>query len=195
MHQNEGDLFTSDCNAICIPTNGHVTAMGSLIMGAGVARQAADRWPDLPNIMGRKVYNLGNGVHLVTHDDPYRHNINIPHLGSQELPYHLVSFPTKPTRIECHEVEKILPRYVAEAETLQKTPTRNLKWLPGWKAKSDLALIKHSVEELIELTDLMGWKKVCLPRVGCGNGELSWQSVYELISPMLDSRFYIIHSI
>jgi hypothetical protein len=164
--------------------------MGTLIMGAGVARQAVDRWPGLPDILGQMVYKLGNAVHLVTYDKAYH---GLPYLGTQELPYHILSFPTKPTRIECHEIEKILPRYKAEAETLQKDATRNLKWLPGWKAKSDLALIKHSAEELVELTDTHGWKKVCLPRVGCGQGELSWESVYNLINPILDDRFYVIH--
>jgi len=164
--------------------------MMTLVMGAGVARQAVDRWPGLPDILGLMVYKLGNGVHLVTHSDRV---LGEPYMGTQELPYHLVSFPTKPTRIECHELEKVLPRYQAEAETLRNSPIRNSKWLPGWKAKSDLALIKHSAEELVELTNTAGWKKVCLPRVGCGQGELSWQSVYGILAPLLDNRFYVIH--
>jgi hypothetical protein len=187
MHQSTGDLFTTDCNAICVPTNGHVTALNTLVMGAGVARQAVDRWPGLPDILGQMVYKFGNAVHLVTHEDPFKFHVDVPYLGTNEIPYHIVSFPTKPTRVAADNLEKILPRYRAEAETMGKG------WLPGWKAKSDLALIKHSAEELVELTDEMKWKKVCLPRVGCGHGELSWQSVYDLINPILDDRFHIIH--
>jgi len=195
-----GNLFNIDCNAICIPTNGYVTSSGSLVMGAGVARQAADRWPALPELLGQRVYQLGNAVHLITTKGPRYQFEDSAFLGTGETPYHIVSFPTKPSRINIgtpEDVDKVLARYRPEAETLLRAPrsvTRDVKYLPGWKAKSDIALIKHSAEELVELTNTQGWKKVCLPRVGCGAGEMDWHEVYDLLKEHLDNRFIIVHN-
>jgi hypothetical protein len=194
MQIADGDLFTTDCNAICIPTNGFVTGINTLVMGAGVARQAVDRWPVLPDILGQLVYKLGNAVHLATNNGPNYPADRDAYLGALDMPYHIVSFPTKPTKVLCTEIDKVLPRFRAEAEQLQKSSTdRNIKWLPGWKAKSDLLLIKHSCEELMELADKMKWKKVCLPRVGCGAGELEWTTIATLLREHLDQRFVVLN--
>ena len=50
MQRIKGDLFTFAVpgNAIVIPGNIGWTRQGKNVMGAGVARQAAQRWPDLP---------------------------------------------------------------------------------------------------------------------------------------------------
>jgi hypothetical protein len=61
----------------------------------------------------------------------------------------------------------------------------------NWKDEADLALIKKSADELVELADKMNWSKVLLPRPGCGNGRLKWESVSETLS-VLDDRFHII---
>jgi len=61
-----------------------------------------------------------------------------------------------------------------------------------YKNPSSLELIKESAIELVNYTNLMEWKKVIIPRPGCGSGNLNWGVVKNLLSPILDDRFYII---
>lgn len=58
-----GDLF--DYSVIVIPTNGVVKDDGRLVMGAGVAKQAKDRFRDIDLILGKKVASNGNYVHVI----------------------------------------------------------------------------------------------------------------------------------
>ena len=59
-----------------ITTNGVVNEQGKLIMGAGIAKQAATRYPDLPLILGGYVMIHGN----------------IPFYIAE---YNIISYPTK----------------------------------------------------------------------------------------------------
>lgn len=61
-----------------------------------------------------------------------------------------------------------------------------------WREKADLALIRRSAMELVEKTDLYQFDTVCLPRPGCGNGQLTWEEVKPIIEPILDDRFTVI---
>lgn len=62
-----------------------------------------------------------------------------------------------------------------------------------WKDKSSLELILESTKTLVTVTDCMGWNEVVLPRPGCSNGGLDWETeVKPLIEPLLDDRFTII---
>jgi len=72
--------FLGKVDAICITTNGIVKSNKGLVMGAGCAKEAAERFPDLPKIFGRHVLLYGNTICV--------HNEN-------ELKTALVSFPTK----------------------------------------------------------------------------------------------------
>jgi hypothetical protein len=60
-----------------------------------------------------------------------------------------------------------------------------------WKEKAVISLIQKSVWDLILLAEDMKWKKIGLPRPGCGNGGLIWEDVKPLLEP-LDDRFYIV---
>lgn len=47
-----------------IPTNGVVQG-GDLVMGAGLALQAKERFPSLPGILGKLVQEKGNNVYVI----------------------------------------------------------------------------------------------------------------------------------
>jgi O-acetyl-ADP-ribose deacetylase (regulator of RNase III) len=77
MRESTGDLWAYPADAICVPTCGVVKANGELVMGAGVAREAARRYPALPAYYGRAVREAGNAP--------------VAHFGLRTV----VSFPTK----------------------------------------------------------------------------------------------------
>lgn len=66
----------------------------------------------------------------------------------------------------------------------------------NWYETADLKLIEQSAHELVKLADdqawIDGWKRVVLPRPGCGNGNLRWEDVRPVIAPILDDRFHVI---
>ena len=67
MRTYEGDMFADflNPNAICITTNGDTNTIGSLIMGAGNAKEARSRFPGLDAELGKMVKEHGNQVHMV----------------------------------------------------------------------------------------------------------------------------------
>jgi len=64
-----------------------------------------------------------------------------------------------------------------------------------WFYKADLKLIKRSCKELVKLVDRDEYKKVVLPRVGCGNGKLEWIDVKPILKKYFDDRFYVIRKV
>lgn len=66
-----------------------------------------------------------------------------------------------------------------------------------WRERADLDLIKTSAEELVgeQNTKILAREKITtifLPRVGCGNGRLSWEIVQPILAAILDDRFIIV---
>lgn len=61
---------------VVVPTNGVLKADGHAVMGAGLAKQAAERYPGLPRHLGDRLKARGNHVHFFDQVD-------------------LVTFPTK----------------------------------------------------------------------------------------------------
>jgi len=49
-------------DAVCIPTNGILKKNGELVMGAGIAKVAKEKFPKLPKILGDYVAQYGNKV-------------------------------------------------------------------------------------------------------------------------------------
>jgi len=124
---------------VCITTNGIIKANGELVMGAGIAKQAAAKFPWLPKKLAALVTQNDNRVF--------------------ELPERLISFPTK------HH----------------------------WRNKSDIKLIKKSAKELMEIVNKLNLDWVILPRPGCNNGQLSWESeVKPALIDVLDKRVVVV---
>jgi O-acetyl-ADP-ribose deacetylase (regulator of RNase III) len=59
--------------------------------------------------------------------------------------------------------------------------------------KSTINLIVRSANELVEKTNKNKWKKVVLPRPGCGLGGLNWEEVKPHLEEIFDDRFYVVN--
>lgn len=64
MREQTGDLFGVGrvADLLVITTNGAVRQDGKAVMGRGVAKQAATRWPNLPGLLGDALQQSGNHV-------------------------------------------------------------------------------------------------------------------------------------
>ncbi len=76
-------------------------------------------------------------------------------------------------------------------------PTKSLnKANPSmsWNAKSDITLIKRSIDQLVVAVDTHDLKDVLVPMVGCGNGGLAISQVAPLLLQLNPSRFTLVVS-
>ena len=92
------DIFTMPCTpacAVCITTNGVIKKDGNAVMGAGIAKQARDKWPAVEEILGRYLKSYGNRPFVLGKVNPYG------------TPYHLLSLPTKHNWKECSDITLI----------------------------------------------------------------------------------------
>ncbi len=63
----------------------------------------------------------------------------------------------------------------------------------NWWEHADLDLIERSAKELVELRRSCGWQTdVYVPRPGCGNGKLLWETVKHVIEPIFDDQFIVV---
>lgn len=60
MKEDSGDLWTYNAEYRVVTTNGVINSSGSLVMGAGVALQARQRFPRMPLELGLLVKMRGN---------------------------------------------------------------------------------------------------------------------------------------
>ena len=76
MLESKGNLWNFE-GIHCITTNGFVKNDGTAVMGRGCAKEARDKYPDLPAILGTRLNNGGNHIyyfesqHLITY--PVKH--------------------------------------------------------------------------------------------------------------------------
>jgi len=86
MREIYGDMWSQKCHAVCITTNGIVykgdDGERRAVMGAGVARQARERFPGIDKLLASCIIKDGNRVHLLVE-------------SGGALPYSLIAFPTK----------------------------------------------------------------------------------------------------
>lgn len=90
MKERTGDIFAETGDAICITTNGAIKCNGCGVMGAGVAKIAAQRFPQLPKKLGTSLKQLGNHVAVLDF-------ITRPTANECKCPdyTYIVSFPVK----------------------------------------------------------------------------------------------------
>ena len=70
MKLTKGNVFEHlDLDYVCITTNSILNKNGELVMGAGVALEAKQRFPELPKVYGSKIKNMGlvGGEYLLLH--------------------------------------------------------------------------------------------------------------------------------
>jgi hypothetical protein len=74
---NIWDYQTKPDYAIAITTNGTIKKDGKAVMGAGVAKQAMEQWPDIPFTLGKSLEIAGNNLHYLGNNIlsfPVKHN-------------------------------------------------------------------------------------------------------------------------
>ena len=163
MQELKGNMFEMECDALCITTNGFIKSNGACVMGAGIARQINALVPGIDKILGLKIAKEGNNVHALI----------------QTGNIWLVSFPVKPVTSVSNGNNFVSHKFFPIGATV-----------PGWACKADIIIIERSAHQLVKLADRFGWKKVILPRPGCGRGELRWSQVKPILDKILDDRFY-----
>jgi hypothetical protein len=81
MQELQGDLFAflyQPEYIICIPVNGNLNNCGEAVMGKGVACTAADRLPQLPQILGQLIKERGNHVSCLNTNWRKPHLFSVP---------------------------------------------------------------------------------------------------------------------
>ena len=79
-----------------------------------------------------------------------------------------------------------------EAGEETDTPLVVLPVKHAWHEPADVELILRSLDELVALTEVRGWRRVVLPRPGCGSGQLYWIDIEPLVEARLDDRFLVL---
>lgn len=161
-----GNMLHMECDALVITTNGFVKNNGDAVMGRGIAKQVADVLPQIPSLLGTLIKRNGNGVQRL-----------INHNGMA-----LISAPVKPAYVifdGTNVVEHAAYRF------------RIGDRVPGFWAKAIPERIVASCHELVNLANNTGWQTILCPRFGCGAGELNWEDIEPLVSPILDDRFIV----
>lgn len=167
MKEKRGNIFYEECDALCITTNGYVKKTGEAVMGKGCALEAVKELPQLPKILGYHLRTYGNRVQYL---------MSVNNLA-------VLNFPVKPDSAIYDTGLKMVQHM------LNKFSLGDV--VPGWALKADTAIIVESCEQLVEMTDAYGWKKVVLPRPGCGAGELDWKEIKPILEEYLDDRFVV----
>lgn len=167
MIEKRGNIFYEDCDALCIPVSGFVKKNREAVMGRGCALEAAKQLPMLPKILGYQLITNGNQVHYLT----YVNTVAV------------VSFPVKPVEAPYVDGLNVVRHMVGKFKIGD--------YVPGWALHAESKIIANSCLQLVSMTDAYGWKKVVLPRPGCGYGELKWDDIEPILKDYLDDRFVV----
>ena len=158
-------------SAIVITTNGFTKLNGEAVMGRGIAEQFKNAYPDFPRILGNKIIQGGNNVHL------------LKQLGKTKI----YSFPVKAVglRLKCSEQKELIVSHQRHKFTVGMD-------VPGFALKADIAIIERSLKQLAQIHMQDGLSSVVVPIVGCGAGELSFNKdgIREKMESNLNDFFY-----
>ena len=64
MIDKAGDLWSEPADFRVITTNGSIRRNGQAVMGRGCAKEAAEKFPNLPRLLGSELARKGNVVHF-----------------------------------------------------------------------------------------------------------------------------------
>lgn len=151
-------------HVICITTNGFIKKNGLAVCGRGVAKQAADHFPNFRTVLGRDIKQYGNIV--------------------MTLYPRVVAFPVKPES-GISTVSNVVPHLRHHYVKGQKTP--------GWALMAYPTLIQRSLIQLKSLRDINEWKLVFLPRPGCGAGGLDWEKLVRGLCAEYGDWLIVVH--
>lgn len=161
--------YIGKVDAICITINLYFKD-GKNIMGAGIAKEAKERYPEIDHSIAFVHDTFGSEMcHIIKCDmsDPYR-------IGGTKI----ITFPTKPAWIRVNKTKSnVLPFYrIKPFVTVGKD-------IPGYMGYSDIDLIKKSAATLRYTLDALRnlWSCVLIPRPGCSHGGLKWEDVKEVL--------------
>ncbi len=128
-------------STIVVPTNAGWRHDGSNVMGAGLARDAANLFPDLP-------LRYGKDCRLLT-----------PRVHYEDL--RLIMLPSKPLNVKQPHI--------------------------SWQGNANINTIAESLKWLQDISEILP-KKVYIPLLGSGNGQLDPELIKELMEKTLTSE-------
>jgi len=163
--------YIGKCDAMCIPINLYMKDEKN-IMGAGLAKELKERYPEIPHSIFFIYNNFGFDIHILMTEHLTKSKNNIITGINTTL---ILGFPTKPEWIRVNKSRSnVLPYYKTKPFVFAG------KDIPGYMGYSDLKLIKKSATILKRKIEITGWK-VILPKVGTGKGELEWKNVKKVL--------------
>jgi hypothetical protein len=157
--------YIGKVDGICITINLYFKD-GKNIMGAGIAKEAKERYPGIDHDIAFTHDTFGmETIHIIKCDLS-----NPKKIGGTKI----ITFPTKPAWIRVNKSKSnVLPFYRTKPFVFSG------KDIPGYMGYSDLRLIKKSAENLRYVLDALRglWQRVLIPKPGCSNGGLQWDDV------------------
>ena len=108
MIESKSDIWKCAADYICITTNGIIKQNGALVMGAGIAKQARDRFPGIDMALGEGVKAFGNTL--------------IMFMTVREEP-NVISLPTKHHWKDKSDLKLIMKSVAHIAKTMRSTDT------------------------------------------------------------------------
>jgi len=153
MKEVTGDIwdYWLDMYLVAIPVNGFVRRDGRAVMGKGPAKQAKERMPNIDLVLGKYIKRSGwSNVYQIAPG--------------------IVSFPVKRDGAVFDGRNAV--RHMKGKYTIGD-------YVPGWALKAETAIIENSLKMLQKFYEnsypYMS-EYIVIPRVGCGAGELDWET-------------------
>lgn len=130
------DEILEQADAICITTNGVIKKDGTAVMGAGLAKQALNKWPLLGRLLGIHIRMNGNTLSpLLVHEECW-----------------LVSFPTKNDWKDPSSIELITESAISLLEFTERFQWNNVFLPPAGCGLGGLSIdvVKPILEDILD---------------------------------------------